>query len=106
VIAEHVPDRRGAQFGILREDCIQRDPDLVRIGRVGGLQDQKRLDRLDELLRASVFSPSIGRILELASGATHENRVEVAGLVRDVENKCVLEPARTPDAHRIDDNRR
>jgi hypothetical protein len=34
VIAEYMPHRRGTQLGVLCEDRVKRDPDIVGVGRV------------------------------------------------------------------------
>ena len=106
VIAEHMPHRRNAQLGIFGEDRVERDADVVRVRRVRCLQHQERLDGLDQPLRSRVVGPSVRGVFQLAGGAAHEDRVEVASLVRDVENEGVLDQPGLLDPYRVDDDRR
>ncbi|MBA2604729.1 MAG: hypothetical protein H0U94_14175 [Acidobacteria bacterium] len=47
-------------------------------------------------MRAGVLSPSLGGVLQLASGAAHDGGVEVTRLVRDVENEGILHQSGLP----------
>ena len=53
-----------------------------------------------------VLGPPLGRVLQLASGAAHEDGVEVAGLVGDVEDEGVLDQPGLLHADRVDDDGR
>ena len=57
-------------------------------------------------LRRGVLCPPLGRVLQLPRGAAHEDGVEVAGLVRDVEDDGVLDQPGLLHADRVDDDGR
>ena len=65
---------------------------LVGVGRVRRLEHEQRLDRVRQALRASRTLPTArSTSFSFSRRPAHEHRVEVAGLVRDVEHDRVLD---------------